>query len=360
MWQGATQRLAGSRCKVLALLQAAKGVDTNNDGGSKRYKALVDKAQNAAKGLGSKVVQQIAEAAFLKCPRTGRWQSNTPSHHRQALEQLICRFEPQANTKTTLGGGQHFSCDGSGFQKAERLAKQLLDDCVANGRAVNDADVLRWLESFPMKKNFSRKNVLRQGQEYVFSTTLGLVALRSGGFAASSAAKSCPSGLRLLSCWLIGHCSTKYNKPFPFTGVCVNRGFAAALHRDARNSGPSLLRALGQVKHGGCLRYYPGDDGKLPLDQLPGNGSVCCFNPMKTWVLMDGTRALAVGDFEGIRYSLVFYSSSGFENASDPDKEYLTSCGMTWPTSESLAFFSGYEAALRSVIMATPMLLQMY
>jgi len=310
--------------------------------------------------LGSMVAKQIAEAAFEKS-RNGKWQANTPSHHRGALEQVISRFKQQANTKRTLGG-MHRSSPSSlgrnGFRKAELLAKQLLDDCTAHGRTVNDADVLQVLESFPIKKNYSRKNVLRQGQEWVFSTTLGLVALRSGGFAASAAAKSCPSVLRLLSCWLTGHCSTKYDKPFPFTGVCVNRGFAAALHRDARNSGPSLLRALGPVKQGGRLRYYPCDDGKLPLDQLPDNGSVC-FDPMKAWVLMDGNRAHAVEEFEGIRYSVVFYSSSGFGNASDPDKEYLTSCGMTWPTSDSLAYFSGYEAALRAVIKATPMLVQM-
>jgi hypothetical protein len=54
--------------------------------------------------------------------------------------------------------------------------------------------------------------------------------------------------------------------------------------------------------------------------------------------------AHAVEEFEGFRYSLVFYSAAGFGDALDPDKEYLNSGGMTRPTSESLVYFSGcYE-----------------
>ncbi len=45
----------------------------------------------------------------------------------------------------------------------------------------------------------------------------------------------------------------------------MNYGFSAKLHRDGNNAGPSLLRALGDVKTGGRLRYFPEDTGALPL-----------------------------------------------------------------------------------------------
>ena len=85
----------------------------------------------------------------------------------------------------------------------------------------------------------------------------------------------------------------KYGKAFPFTSITINKGFGGApgsseLHRDAGNTGPSLLRAL---KGRGKLRYYPGDDGG-DLQKLSQYDALT-LDPSRDWALMDGRKGHA-------------------------------------------------------------------
>ena len=63
------------------------------------------------------------------------------------------------------------------------------------------------------------------------------------------------------------------NHPLPYTTISVNKGFAAKLHRDTRNEGPSVALALGEFTGSG-LRYWPGDSKRGDVESLRGQPSI--------------------------------------------------------------------------------------
>ena len=48
----------------------------------------------------------------------------------------------------------------------------------------------------------------------------------------------------------------------PFTTITMNKRYAARLHRDSRNDGPSIGNAVGKFS-GGKLLYWQRDDGRV-------------------------------------------------------------------------------------------------
>merc|ERR1739848_471638 len=65
---------------------------------------------------------------------------------------------------------------------------------------------------------------------------------------------------RLLNRWLLDRLPSDM-KDFKFTSLNLNCNYAAKLHRDGNNFGPSMIRAFGQFT-GGELNYWPEDDRK--------------------------------------------------------------------------------------------------
>jgi len=117
-----------------------------------------------------------------------------------------------------------------------------------------------------------------------------------------------PEMMQLLCRWLEDNAPRGYEHEFPFTSINVNFAYNARLHRDARNAGPSLLRALGEFS-GGQLGYYPDDDKALCLDQLQQLPDKCrvTLDMSKRFHLIDGNRAHWVEQFSGERFSIVFF-----------------------------------------------------
>ena len=109
---------------------------------------------------------------------------------------------------------------------AKRLRKHAEDqalEILEQNRAVTDADLLDVLARWRFKTNKTRLNVLPEGEESVFSDTLGLVidrATRKTGLDAAS--KKCPSMLRLLAVWVRDRQPSMFKMPFPFTSISVN------------------------------------------------------------------------------------------------------------------------------------------
>ena len=66
-----------------------------------------------------------------------------------------------------------------------------------------------------------------------------------------------------------------------------------------------MIVACGDYK-GGCLKYFPTDDGKSSLELLDGKDSVTADINCKPFYF-DGTKAHAAEPFEGNIYSCVFY-----------------------------------------------------
>jgi hypothetical protein len=86
----------------------------------------------------------------------------------------------------------------------------------------------------------------------------------------------------------------KYVKDISWNAITVNQGYKALPHRDKQNGGESFLVAFGDFS-GGCLRIHEGD--------LSGVHDIR-YKPIQT----DFSKVLhSVDDFEGNRYSLVYY-----------------------------------------------------
>ena len=57
----------------------------------------------------------------------------------------------------------------------------------------------------------------------------------------------------------------------------------------------------------------------------------------KNVLLFDGCRAHAVEPFKGERYSMVFFTSGSWDNASTDDIQALEEAGFDFPDADSLA-----------------------
>ena len=213
-------------------------------------------------------------------------------------------------------------------KRANVEAEQLL----ASGGSVRDVHVLQILRSWKFSDNAGRANVTPDGMASVSSDTLGLVSSRTGMVFASRLTKRYPAVFELLSAWV--RQAWPLTPPFPFTSVNVNYGYAARMHRDSNNVGPSLTKAFGPF-HGGSLKYWGSDEGSLSLEELR-QFSATVLDTGRALCLFDGRRAHSVEPFSGERYSLVYFSSSSFSRAGEDVLAFLFRLGAHIPTSASL------------------------
>ena len=214
---------------------------------------------------------------------------------------------------------------------ADTLATELL----ASRRLLSDADVLSVLSRWTFQKNKNRQNVIPDGSEFVYSDTLGLTKDRRGNIAVDAYTRDRPSVFTFLCEWLKQRKPTELVLDFPFTSISLNYNYAAKLHRDGNNAGPSLSRSLGAFT-GGELSYWPNDDKRTPLDQLRTRDAVK-IDTQTCYALFDGCRAHKVEPFSGgDRYSLVYFSLNAWERG--PRVEMPP--GTVYPTEENLRYFS--------------------
>merc|ERR1712226_1266200 len=91
---------------------------------------------------------------------------------------------------------------------------------------------------------------------------------------------------------------------------------------------------------GGKLRYWPKDNRKALdakfIHKLDIKDSVV-HDVGKETVIFDGNRAHEVEAFTGDRYSVVFFSTSGFQKVPVADVKYLQSLGVPYPTIKEMA-----------------------
>ena len=81
---------------------------------------------------------------------------------------------------------------------------------------------------------------------------------------------------------------------------------ASAVHRDGANVGLSVISVLGEYA-GGTLWHCPTDDGWEDPADIPHDR----FVPLDTtgFTVFDGNKAHMVDNFEGLRYSIIFFTS---------------------------------------------------
>ena len=115
----------------------------------------------------------------------------------------------------------------------------------------------------------------------------------------------------------------KFVKDISWNAITVNQNYKAGPHRDKQNGGESFLVAFGNFS-GGQLKIYEGD--------LSGCHDIC-YKPITT----DFSKVLhSVEDFEGERYSLVYYKYNlrGVE---------LPPASVRWMENFGWQFFRGEE-----------------
>lgn len=199
--------------------------------------------------------------------------------------------------------------------KAETRASEILGD---RDHRISDSDVLEVLRLWKFRKNRNRTNVMRPGQICVESEMLGVVFARmycKCGIAAAT--RRCPAVTKLLCQYINDNppSGIRLGECFPFTTICINRGYAAARHRDHNNEGISVVRALGRFT-GGQLLYWASDHPPSDRDNHTQRPEVTELDARNAKVLdvqtefcyVDGRKAHEVESFEGERYSLVYFT----------------------------------------------------
>lgn len=209
-------------------------------------------------------------------------------------------------------------------KRADLAAKAVLDRADSLRCKVVDDDVLRVLESWRFERNTRRTHVMRDGVEEVCSDMLGLIRSRvNSKLVIARKTKLYPYVTQLLARYLQDNPPVGLPRgvQFPFTTICVNKNYAARRHRDSHYVGMSVIRAFGDFT-GGQLRHWPGDDRQRELDELQERDSKlvtvkCCSQ------VIDSTRAHEVEDFKGTRYSLVYFSTNGYDKLAKEAREQI-------------------------------------
>merc|ERR1712183_560566 len=90
----------------------------------------------------------------------------------------------------------------------------------------------------------------------------------------------------------------------------------------------------------GRLRYWAGDSQKGArshnVEAVRDEPSVALN--IKRGVVFDGNCAHEVEPFEGERYSLIFFTTKKYKNASRDVKRKMVTMGADWPSDASLKF----------------------
>merc|ERR1719265_801046 len=161
------------------------------------------------------------------------------------------------------------------------------------------------LKKWAFARNTTRVNVMQKDVTWVWSDTLGLIRDRMGDIHLTQATKQYPEVVRLFNKWLTDRLPEEA-RGFKFTSLNVNKDYAAKIHRDGNNFGPSMISAFGDFT-GGQLNYYPEDDGKQQnLKHL--NTKEVQFNVQEGLVLFNGNCAHSVSSFTGNRFSVVWFT----------------------------------------------------
>jgi len=214
---------------------------------------------------------------------------------------------------------------------AQRRAKEIIADCDEKKRLVTDDELTSVLDFWGFAKNTARQNVMKEGVNWVWSDTVGLLRDRIGDIHLTQSTHGYPEVVGVLCRWLSDRLPAEA-KGFAWTSLNINKNYAAAIHRDGNNFGPSIISAFGPFS-GGRLKYHSEDDGKIDLDKLAASPkSEPSLLDLKNGVaLFNGNCAHQVEDFEGNRYSIVYFTLGCHAQMKQEDRAKLDSIGFVTP-----------------------------
>lgn len=236
---------------------------------------------------------------------------------------------------------------------AQQEAKDVLKAVATEGRKVSDHEVLRVLRLWGFRQNETRKNVMREGQTWIYSDTLGVTTDRTGHVLLREESRLYPDFCRLLCRWLRDHVPAGTSADFRWTSININKNYAGRLHRDSNNMGPSMIKAFGDFA-GGQLQYYPEDDKGVKLAGLGEAGAErVTINVAGGLTLFDGNRAHEVDTFAGERFSLVYFTCARFWKLPEEQREKLVACEFGFPTLPDIKRLSGMLRKPRGYVGST-------
>jgi len=215
---------------------------------------------------------------------------------------------------------------------AQKDAKERLEAADRAGRIISDDDVLKVLEKWSFMKNSSRVNVMQKDQVWVYSDTLGELRDRAGDVHLTAATRRYPQVSEIFARWLTDRLPEEC-KGFKFTSMNVNCNYAAALHRDAGNFGPSFIRAFGDFT-GGELNYWPEDEGGPLTNAGITKAKRAQFNLSKNMALFNGNNAHSVEPFKGQRYSIVWFTIGSHPQIPAGDRKKMEQLSIPCPSPE--------------------------
>lgn len=220
---------------------------------------------------------------------------------------------------------------------ANRKSEEFLKAAAKDKRAISDEEVATAMSTWAFAKNPNRQNVLPDGQDWVWSDTMGLIRDRLGDIHITSATNRYPSFVKVITQWLYDRIPPEV-ATFKFTSLNLNCNYAAKRHRDGNNFGPSFIKAFGNFT-GGELNVFPEDDRESckQLEKLPlkDRATVNLQTHMAMW---NGNSAHEVNDFEGNRFSVVYFTVGCHAKASEKDKAKLCEYGFPYPAADEDPF----------------------
>jgi hypothetical protein len=249
----------------------------------------------------------------------------------------------------------------SQLDAARKSADNDASSLLAKKAKITNADILKVLKKWAFHKNDVRLNVMPEGEKFVFSDTIGLVRTRDGRYMVNGITEAFPNVYHLLQKWLRDNTPKEYSQAFPSTSISLNYAYAAKIHRDQGNHGPSMGMAVGQFT-GGKLRYWEHDDkgDGLELEDMAERVPPKVVDVSKGPKLFDGRRAHAVEAFKGSRYSLVFFSIGKYWRAPKPAVDFLAKYGAEFPSDKTMNYYitqcnrpKGYKGFIRKVKKTT-------
>ncbi|CAK0804261.1 unnamed protein product [Prorocentrum cordatum] len=212
---------------------------------------------------------------------------------------------------------------------SQRTAKAALLAAKKDGRCITDGELLKTLQEWGFARNPNRNNVMPDGRDWVWSDTLGLMRDRTGDIHLTKATTNYPEVTEIINKWLTDRLPAEA-KGFKFTSLNLNKNYAARMHRDGNNFGPSMIAAFGGFQ-GGELNYWCEDNKEEGLDQLEGRPKES-LKLGQGLALFNGNSAHSVEKFEGERYSVVYFTAGCHAKAPPEDRGSPPSGSSGCPT----------------------------
>ncbi|CAE7718191.1 pgsA [Symbiodinium sp. CCMP2592] len=247
-------------------------------------------------------------------------------------------------------------CNESVWMRAHRLvanrtAGEIMAQAEKKKRAISSDDINRILKCWAFAKNPFRVNVMPQGQQWVKSDTLGLLRDRGGKLIVTRPAREYPNVAKIIARWLHGKLPREA-KHFKFTSLNLNCNYAARRHRDGNNFGPSMIKVVSVV----AVVQLP-LVRVLVLALVVWLWSVVTLDIGKNLALFNGNTAHEVEDFEGNRFSVVYFTAGCHAKMPDDVRKQLALLDFKVPKKDENRYSvlrapTGYlEASIESNIV---------